>query len=45
MKTYVKPDISVNSLYSSPVANDPFDINGDGNEVEISSNDWFDILS
>lgn len=46
MKTYVKPELNVESLFSkTAVANDPFDFGGgNGTEVEISSTDWWDIL-
>ena len=47
MKTYVKPEISVENLFSAAtVANDPFDFSGvtGGPEGEISANDWWDIL-
>ena len=47
MKTYVKPEISVENLFSATtVANDPFDFTGGvGNgEVDVSATDWWDIL-
>ena len=46
MKTYVKPEVSVENLFSAvTVAADPFDFNGgNGNEVEISSTDWWGLL-
>ncbi len=46
MKTYVKPEISVENLFSAtPIANDPFDFNAPaGSEGEISATDWWDLL-
>ena len=47
MKTYVKPQVEVENLFSSvAIANDPFDFNGGaGNEVEVSATDWWDLLA
>ena len=48
MKNYIKPEVSVESLFSATaVANDPFDFTGDnaGNEVEVSATDWWDLLA
>jgi hypothetical protein len=46
MKNYTKPEVTLVSLYTTPVANDPFDFSGgnSGNEVEISATDWWDLL-
>ena len=46
MKTYVKPELNVENLFSkTAVANDPFDFTGGaGNEVEVSTTDWWDLL-
>ncbi len=46
MKTYVKPELNVENLFSkTTVANDPFDFSGGaGNEVEVSTTDWWDLL-
>ena len=47
MKTYVKPEVSIENLFSATtVANDPFDFTGGaGNEVEVSATDWWDLLA
>ena len=47
MKTYIKPEVSIENLFSSTtVAYDPFDTEGGaGNgEVEVSANDWWDLV-
>lgn len=47
MKTYSKPEIMVESLFpASAIAGDPFDsTGGNGNEVEVSTTDWWDLLA
>ena len=47
MKSYIKPEVSVENLFSATtVANDPFDFTGGnaGSEVEVSATDWWDLL-
>lgn len=46
MKTYIKPEFAVEALFSAvTVAADPVDFTGGmGNEVELSANDWWDII-
>ena len=47
MKTYVKPEVSVENLFSAvTVANDPFDFSGSvgGGEVEVSNKEWWELL-
>ena len=50
MKTYVKPEVSIENLFSATtVAYDPFDYNGDyGTDVETElsagDNGWWDDL-
>ena len=51
MKTYVKPEVSIENLFSATtIANDPFDFTGGnptgtGAEVEVSATDWWDLLA
>ena len=48
MKAYIKPEVSIENLFSATtVANDPFDFTGGttGEEVEISATDWWDLLA
>jgi hypothetical protein len=47
MKAYSKPEIKIENLFSSTAfANDPFDFTGgNGNEVEVSATDWWDLLA
>ncbi len=48
MKTYIKPEISVENLFSvkSIASNDPFDFVGGvgGGEADVSATPWFDLL-
>ncbi len=46
MKTYIKPEVSIENLFSATtVAYDPFDSTGTvtGDEVEVSAFDWWDL--
>ncbi len=47
MKTYVKPELKVENLFSAAtIANDPFDFSGaaGGDEGVVSALDWWEMI-